>query len=231
MLLNALTLAKLYLPFLCALPKISTDWEKNWHQYVWKLAPIYLQFAPIYIFKNWLQYICNLRIFFTSTTPIFRWWLQGWRIVSRPCPSVSKPHPSKVCFDSQVLLSTINYWIAILKKTQLIRSGLPRARAPQLRAARQSSSSRPSSSDPPSARNKLGRSRPSSITGLPRWWEEMNFELNQISSTKTIWPVWIYRPVNVLRRPSAPARSVWLTDCYWTRKLRNNPSVTQELII
>ena len=29
-------------------PKLALIGKKNWHQYVWKLAPIYLQFAPIY---------------------------------------------------------------------------------------------------------------------------------------------------------------------------------------
>ena len=157
--------------FLCALPKISTDWEKNWHQYVWKLAPIYLQYAPIYskIGSN----IFAIYAFFHLCHTNLQVMTPGVEDRVQTLSLGLEAPPFEGVFWLSSLTSTINYWIAILKKTQHIRSGLPRARAPQVRAARQSSSSRPSSSDPPSARNKLGRSRPSSITGLPRWLKEI----------------------------------------------------------
>ena len=144
--------------------KIGTNMFENWHQYIYNLRQYIEKLAPIYLQFTHFFHLCHTNL--QVMTPGVEDRVQTLSL------GLEAP-PFEGVFWLSSLTSTINYWIAILKKTQLIRSGLPRARAPQVRAARQSSSSRPSSSDPPALRNKLGRSRPSSITGLPRWWKEI----------------------------------------------------------
>ena len=185
------------------------------------------------IFKNWLQYICNWRIF--SPLPH-----QSSGDDSRgggSCPDLV-PRSRSPTLRRCVLILKFNYQLLTIEE-QFWRKPTTSGQGFLER-------------EPPISWEQLANLRRRDPRALIRRQRETNLDVpglraspacrgggkiciflhqNQISLTKTTWPVWIYRPVNVLRRPSAPARSVWLTDCYWTRKLRNNPSVTQELII